>query len=77
MSSLPPYAVVMVGGLLVPFVRGALRPGYLLALPVAAFLLLLQCDSGSHAQLEVRGQVEVTPNPVDETTWGRIRILNR
>ena len=43
----------MLGAVLVPFLRGWLRAGWMLALPVVAFVLTLSFDHGSYGQIEL------------------------
>jgi len=56
MSSLPPPVLLILGALLIPLLRGRLRQAYLLALPIASFVLLLGFEHGLSAQVEVFGQ---------------------
>jgi multicomponent Na+:H+ antiporter subunit D len=46
-GSLPPPLVVILGALLVPFLKGRVRSAYLLALPVISFAFLLGFDKGA------------------------------
>lgn len=45
-SVLPPFAVLILGGLALPFLRGVLRPAALIALPLLALFLVWQVPDG-------------------------------
>lgn len=47
-NALPPALLMIVGGLLVPLLRGRVRQAWLLLLPVISFVNLLQIPEGSH-----------------------------
>ncbi len=46
-KSLPPALIFMIGALLIPLLKGRIKSGYMLALPVVAFLNLLGLLAGS------------------------------
>ena len=46
MSSLPPGTLLILGALLIPLLRGKVRQGWLVVLPVLSFLHLLQFQDG-------------------------------
>jgi multicomponent Na+:H+ antiporter subunit D len=52
-DGLPPGLILIVGALVVPFLRGRLRAAWMLALPVAGFVHLLMLDAGVHAAVEL------------------------
>jgi multicomponent Na+:H+ antiporter subunit D len=54
-DSLPPGLILILGAVLVPFLRGRLRSAWMLALPVAGFAHLLALDAGVHSTLEFFG----------------------
>ncbi len=54
-ADLPVALMLMVGGALLPLLRGRLRAVCLLLLPVAAFVWLLLVPSGEHARFELLG----------------------
>ncbi|MDJ0973078.1 MAG: Na(+)/H(+) antiporter subunit D [Planctomycetota bacterium] len=64
-SSLPPHVLLILGALVVPFLRGRARSVALLALPVASFVLLLGFDKGSSVQFAAFGR-ELTLMRVDQ-----------
>ena len=72
-SSLPPHVFLMLGALVVPFLRGHLRSAFMLALPVASFALLLGFDKGSAVQIHALGH-ELTLMRVDQLSlvWAYI-----
>ncbi len=49
----PPALVLILGSVLVPVLRGRLRSGYLLLLPVASFLVLWSFPDGEYLKIEV------------------------
>ncbi len=57
---LSPGLILIVGALFVPLLRGHLRAAYMLALPIAAFVLTLTFDHGSHGVVEIFGLELVT-----------------
>ena len=60
MSGEFPVALILIlGGALVPLVRGRLRAGFMLILPVAAFAYLLMLPHGAHGQVHFLGQTLV------------------
>jgi len=61
----PPGAVLYLGGLLVPLIRGRLRSAYLLALPLLSLAHLLVLDKGLYLQFSLF-QYELTPVRVDQ-----------
>ena len=46
-STIPPAILFIVGGFLVPFLKGRIKAAYMLLLPVLAFLILLSVDVGT------------------------------
>ncbi|MGE0557733.1 MAG: Na(+)/H(+) antiporter subunit D [Burkholderiales bacterium] len=54
-ADFPVALILMAGSLALPLLRGHWRSGYMLLLPVVAFLLLLEVPHGSHAQVEFLG----------------------
>lgn len=57
---LSPGLILIVGALLVPVLKGHLRAAYMLALPIAAFALLLTYEHGTHGIVEIFGIEMVT-----------------
>ena len=57
---LSPGLILIVGALLVPMLKGHLRAAYMLALPIAAFALLLTFEHGAHGIVEIFGIEMVT-----------------
>ena len=53
MSNLPPQFILLFGALLVPFLKGKLKSGYMLALPLVAFYSYLQMDIGVYWTMKV------------------------
>ncbi len=49
----PPALVLILGSVLVPVLRGRLRSGYILLLPVASFLILWSFPDGEYLKIEV------------------------
>ncbi|HJR76776.1 MAG TPA: Na(+)/H(+) antiporter subunit D [Nitrospiraceae bacterium] len=47
-SSLPPAAILILGAFLIPFLKGALKSGYLLLLPALAFISVISMPEGNH-----------------------------
>src|SRR3546814_12363489 len=56
MIELPPGLVLILGAVLVPFLRGWLRAAWMLALPVAAIAILYTLPDGSHLSVSAFGQ---------------------
>jgi len=52
-GSLPPAAVMILGALLVPLLRGRLRKAYILALPVLGFVYLLALGEGTFGHVSL------------------------
>jgi len=52
-GSLPPAAVMILGSLAVPLLRGRIQKAYILALPVLGFLYLLRVGQGEFGQITV------------------------
>ena len=67
MPSVPPALVFLVASLPVPFLRGALRKGWLLAIPVVSFFCLLSAPEGASWQVEAFGNT-LTLLQVDQTS---------
>ena len=63
-SSVPPFAVVLVGGLLVALTRGHLRRALLLVVPVVGALNLMGIDEAAVWQVHILGYT-LTPFEVD------------
>jgi multicomponent Na+:H+ antiporter subunit D len=76
LSSWSPALVIMIGALLVPFLRGTLRNVYMLALPIAAFALFVTMPDGDHGAFAYLG-VEIVPIRIDGWTrlFGYIFLL--
>ena len=55
MTSLPPGLILILGALAVPLLRGWLRSGYVLALPVLSFLHLVSLPHGTYLELDYFG----------------------
>ncbi len=55
-----PGLVLLLGGLLVPLIRGPLRYAWLLALPAMALALLIDLPHGNHGHITLMGQSLVT-----------------
>ena len=53
MSNLPPQFILLFGALLIPFLKGKLKSGYMLALPLMAFYSYLQMDVGVYWTMEI------------------------
>jgi len=53
MSNLPPQFILLFGALLIPFLKGKLKAGYMLALPLVAFYSYLQMDVGVYWTMQV------------------------
>lgn len=56
MIEFPPGLILILGALPVPFLRGWLRGVWMLALPVAAFALLMEMPAGNHFAISAFGQ---------------------
>lgn len=59
-GNLSPGLILIVGALLVPLLRGHLRSGYMLALPVVAFVHLLALPHGEFGQIQILDLALVT-----------------
>lgn len=55
-GNFPVGLILILGALPVPFMRGRLRAGYMLLLPILAFGYLLSVPHGMHLQVELLGQ---------------------
>ncbi len=64
MSSLPPGTLLILGALLIPLLRGKVRQGWLVVLPVLSFLHLLQFQNGHEITLQMF-DMEMHPIRVD------------
>lgn len=53
MSSLPPQFILLFGALLIPFLKGKVKLGYMLALPLAAFYSYLQMEIGTYWTMKI------------------------
>ncbi len=69
----PPGAVLLIGSLLVPLLRGRLRQAYMLLLPLAGLALLAVATPGEYLQFEMFGY-ELTPVRIDKLSlvWGYV-----
>ncbi len=47
-NSLPPAAILIIGALLIPFLKGRLKSAYMLLLPVIAFMNVVSVSEGIH-----------------------------
>jgi len=47
-STVPPAFIFIIGGLLVPFIKGKWKSAYLLAIPVVGFINLISIPEGAH-----------------------------
>ena len=65
MSSLPPFVIFLVAGLLAVVVRGRLRSALLLATPVVSALTLIDLQPGTTVEVGIMG-LELTLMRVDE-----------
>ncbi|MPZ55429.1 MAG: Na(+)/H(+) antiporter subunit D [Rhizobiales bacterium] len=54
-ASIPPFAILILGGLALPFLRGALRPAALLLLPLITLYLVWQVPDGVALQADFLG----------------------
>jgi multicomponent Na+:H+ antiporter subunit D len=54
-SFFPPALLFLVAAVVIPFLKGRLRDGFILAVPVAAFAQLLTLTHGSHLTLDFLG----------------------
>ena len=52
-DSIPPALIYLLGALIVPFLRGRLRQGFALAVPVAAFINYFFIEKGVSSQLQL------------------------
>ena len=64
-TNLPPFLIFYLAALLVPFVRGKLRTGLLIAAPILSFACLFFLDHGHTASLALFGY-DLKPVRVDE-----------
>jgi multicomponent Na+:H+ antiporter subunit D len=73
---IPPGAILIVGALAVPFLRGRTRAAYMLLLPVLGFAQLLLISPGVHLQFQIF-DYELTPVRVDRLAlvWGYVFYL--
>ena len=71
MSSFPPGLVMLLGALLVPFLKGGVRNAWLLLLPVAGFAHLVMLPDGSFGHYGFFGFGD------EELTFVRIDALSR
>ena len=71
MSSLPPGTLLMLGALLVPFLRGLPLRAWILVVPVVSFLHLMVLPLGTHSELQLFGMT-LTPVRIDALSrvWG-------
>ncbi len=53
MSNLPPQFILLFGALLIPFLKGKLKAGYMLSLPLVAFYSYLQMDLGVYWTMQI------------------------
>ena len=67
-GELSPGLILIVGALLVPFLRGRLRAAYILALPIVAFWQLITLPNGSFGEIHVLDMTLVTLR-VDELSF--------
>jgi multicomponent Na+:H+ antiporter subunit D len=67
-GELSPGLILIIGALLVPFLRGRLRAAYILALPIVAFLQLITLPNGSFGEIHVLDMTLVTLR-VDELSF--------
>lgn len=72
-SSLPPHVLLILGALVVPFLKGRVRSAFMLSLPVVSFALLLGFDKGSAVQISAFGH-ELTLARIDQLSlvWAYI-----
>jgi multicomponent Na+:H+ antiporter subunit D len=77
MSELHPAILLLVGALLVPFIRGSAKNWYVIALPAAAFYIITQLEPGSSWQVHFFG-FDLTFLRVDRLSkiFGYIFTLN-
>jgi multicomponent Na+:H+ antiporter subunit D len=75
-ASLPPGSILILGGLLVPLLRGRLLQVWMLALPVVSFLHLLSFPEGYLLHVHLF-DYELTPIRIDRLSlvWGYIYHL--
>jgi multicomponent Na+:H+ antiporter subunit D len=75
-ASLPPGSILILGGVLVPLIRGRLQQVWLLALPVVSFLHLLSFPEGYLLHVHLF-DYELTPIRIDRLSlvWGYIYHL--
>ncbi|HJP32488.1 MAG TPA: Na(+)/H(+) antiporter subunit D [Candidatus Latescibacteria bacterium] len=73
LEHLPPGSLLVLGALVVPFLRGVPRQGWLLALPVLSFAHLLSLDHGSYGHVPLF-DMTLTVTRVDKLSlvWGYI-----
>ena len=65
LNNLPPFLIFFIAALLVPFVKGKLRTGLLVAAPILSFAGLFFLDHGYTGSLDLLGHT-LTPVRVDE-----------
>ena len=53
MNNLPPQFILLFGALLIPFLKGKLKAGFMLSLPVVAFYSYLQMDLGVYWTMDI------------------------
>ena len=59
-GELSPGLILIIGALLVPFLRGRLRAAYILALPVVALWQLVTLPNGSFGEIHVLNLTLIT-----------------
>lgn len=67
-GELSPGLILIIGALLVPFLRGRLRAAYILALPVVALWQLVTLPNGSFGEIHVLNMTLITLR-VDELSF--------
>ena len=53
---IPPALIIILGGLLIPLLKGHARSAWVLAIPAMGFLNLLGIEAGDHLQVSFIGQ---------------------
>jgi multicomponent Na+:H+ antiporter subunit D len=73
MDRIPPGAILILGSLLVPLLKGRLRSVYMLALPLLGLTQLAMATPGEYLQFQVFGY-ELTPVRIDKLSlvWGYV-----